>query len=367
MLSDPIVSVIVPVRNNTIGVRELIRSLEQQTVPRDRFEVIVGDDGSREEPVSEVATDDGWIRVVSGPPMTSYAARNRAARAARGRYLAFCDSDCLPDPTWLEEGLAALTHADIVAGEIRFRVSSPTVWSLLTIDMFLDQQQNVLLSRAVTANLFVGRTRFEALQGFDESLPSGGDYDFARRATEQGARLGYAPAAVVRHPTLDTGGALLRKVWRTNWWAAFRRARAGLRPTFADALTIVPVLGVILARRRALRSPWKLERRRLACAGVAPRIVDDLRAMPILYVPVASVAGLARIGGWFTGRRRAAEWMAVEIGSASRLDRTGVVVIDYTALRERRHPDPRPSGGRRSDPQAAGIDHRRATARLLHC
>ena len=36
------------------------------------------------------------------------------------------------------------------------------------IDMFLDQERNVLLSRGVTANLFMRRELFEELGGFDE-------------------------------------------------------------------------------------------------------------------------------------------------------------------------------------------------------
>ena len=56
----------------------------------------------------------------TGAPKTSYAARNRAAANTRGDVLAFCDSDCLPEPRWLEAGLAALENADIVAGEVAF-------------------------------------------------------------------------------------------------------------------------------------------------------------------------------------------------------------------------------------------------------
>ena len=46
------------------------------------------------------------------------------------------------------------------------------------MDMFLDQNRNVMFSRAVTANIIIRRSAFELLGGFDESLPSGGDYEF---------------------------------------------------------------------------------------------------------------------------------------------------------------------------------------------
>ena len=101
-------SVIVPVRNGRRHLEELLAALSGQTLPRDRFEVLIGDDGSTDGSTDGLATADGWVRVFSGPPRSSYAARNRAARAARAETLAFCDADCLPEPDWLEKGIAAV-------------------------------------------------------------------------------------------------------------------------------------------------------------------------------------------------------------------------------------------------------------------
>lgn len=294
-------SVVVPVRDDPDSISVLLRCLARQTVARDSFEVVIGDDGSRVPP--EV---DGRARIVSGAPLTSYAARNRAAAVARADLLAFCDSDCLPDPRWLEEGLAVLEVADVVGGQVVFTPPArPTVWSLLTMDMFLDQHREVRLARGVTANLLVRREHFERLGGFDESLPSGGDFDFVRRSVEAGARLVYAPTAVVRHPTLDSGRRFLRKVWTTNRWAAARRARDGHLPSIAGALSFVPVLGVVLARRQALRPAGHLYRPRLEASGVSAGWRQDLRTLPILYMLVAYTAGFAQVRGWMAGRRLA--------------------------------------------------------------
>jgi GT2 family glycosyltransferase len=198
------VSVVVPVRDDIRGIQDVVTHLARQTLPRERFEIVIGGDGPAPGSLDRLETDDGWIRVVTGPAETSYAARNRAAAAATSAILAFCDSDCVPEPSWLEEGLAALEKADVVAGEVRFVApSEPTVWSLLTIDMFLDQERNVLLSRAVTANLLVRRELFDELEGFDSTLPSGGDYDFVKRAIERGARLRYAQNYFLQHQTIE--------------------------------------------------------------------------------------------------------------------------------------------------------------------
>jgi glycosyltransferase involved in cell wall biosynthesis len=302
---QPLVSVIVPVRDDGERLRVALEHLAAQTLPREHFEVIVGDDGSRVSPPA-IRSDDGWISVVRNPQRTSYAARNAAAESARGAVLAFCDSDCLPAQDWLEQGLAALETADVVAGEVVFVApGEATSWSLLTADMFLDQRRNVVVGRAVTANLFVRRSVFEALGGFDPVLPSGGDYDFVRRALRDlDVRLRYAPAAIVRHPTIDTRAAFLRKVWLTNYWSAVRKVRDGHRPDLRGALmALLPPVGVAYARRNASRPPFRLARDRLNAAGLAPARTRQLRALLCLYFAVSSVAAAARISGWLRARR----------------------------------------------------------------
>jgi len=323
--AESLVSVIVPVRNDPEGVSALLSCLEAQTLGRERFEVVIGDDGSRPDRVPRIPGTDGWVRIEPGPPRTSYAARNRAARAARGSILAFCDSDCLPQPNWLEEALAAIAEADVVAGEVTFVAPArPTVWGLLTIDMFLDQERNVRLARGVTANLVVRRQLFGELRGFDESLPSGGDYDFVQRAIERGARLRYAASAVVRHPTIEDGRRFLRKVWMTNRWSGVRHARARMPAEILGVLALVPIFGVMIARRQALRPITRLYRPRLQACGLRPRWRDHLCALTLLYFVVSYVAGLARILGRIEGSRLARAgatptygWQSAEADSAA--------------------------------------------------
>lgn len=300
--ATPRVSVVVPVRDDLEGIRALLACLSAQTLPSDRFEVVIGDDGSRADQVPRVATADGRVRVVEGSPRTSYAARNAAVAISSGSVLAFCDSDCRPQPDWLEEALAALGQADVVAGEVTFvPPARPSLWSLLTIDMFLDQQRNVCFARGVTANLSLRRELFAELEGFDESLSSGGDYDLVRRAVARGARLRYAPRAVVRHPTMNRSGEFLRKVWRTNRCSGARRARDGDPLDPLGALTFVPVFGAMMARRHALRPLLRLHRPRLRAAAVAPAWRQELGAVLLIYSVICYVAGAGRVLGWLDG------------------------------------------------------------------
>jgi GT2 family glycosyltransferase len=298
-------SVIVPVRNGRRHLELLLAALEKQTLPRERFEVLIGDDGSTDGSTDDLETKDGWVRVLRGAPRSSYAARNRAAEAARAPILAFCDADCQPEPDWLEAGIAAVESAEpetLAAGRVRFLVPDrPTVWTLVDMDTTKDHRREVEIGNAETANLFVRREFFERLDGFDDSIPEHGDFDFALRAVAAGAHLSYAAEAVVWHPTRDTAKPFLRMVWVMHRWYAAREVREGRRPLGLKLRWwVTPVHA--RWRRRSGRS-FGLDRWWLGQNGVTPRLRDNVRAVPIIYVLMPVIAGVAQLRGWWDGRR----------------------------------------------------------------
>jgi len=291
------VSVVVPVRNGGSELADLVAALERQSVSADRFEVLIGDDGSTDGATDRVATGNGSVRVIPGPPENPYRARNRAAAEARGAVLAFCDVDCRPDPDWLERGLAAVEAADVVAGLVRFSLPGRrTPWSLVDMETFLDQERTVRNGRAVTANLFVRRDLFDRVGGFEDSLPNGGDQEFVARCVRGGARLTFAPEVVVLHPPRDTARAFLGKVWRVNRVHAKRELREGRRPSAYGIRAWLPVISVMRSRHRSGRS-LRLDRRRLADSGIRPTWRDDLLALPVIYLVVPYLGAVAQLIG----------------------------------------------------------------------
>jgi hypothetical protein len=180
---------------------------------------------------------------------------------ARAPVLAFCDVDCVPEPVWLEAGLAALRDADLVAGEIRLVPRTrPGTWALLDMDRALDQRWLSRFGMGVTANLFVRTDLFRAQGGFDGRFASGSDFVFTGRATAAGARLVYAPGAVVLHPAREDARAVLAKAW-------FRRRWAGSR-------SVSGVTG-----RRWTPKPIGLDAERLAELGVRVTPAQERRAL----------------------------------------------------------------------------------------
>lgn len=263
----PDVSVVIPARDADATLPRTLAALAAQTFPRERFEVIVADDGG-------VTAARGADRVVpvEGAPRGPGAARNAGGAVARAAVLAFTDADCAPEPAWLERGLAAMDRADLVQGAVRpERPPGPfdrTVWVSRPGGLF------------ETANLFVRRDVFCALGGFPPGLtPRGGkelgeDVLLGWAAKRSGARVAFAQDAVVAHAVFE----------RTAKEFIADRARLAAFPALADA---VPELRsalfwrrLFLTRRSAAFDAALLGliiRRRAAALPYAALVVRDAR------------------------------------------------------------------------------------------
>jgi glycosyltransferase involved in cell wall biosynthesis len=214
----PLVSTVIAVRNDADGLAHTLAALSAQTLPADRFEVIVVDDASTDA-TADVARSHAGVRLISmGAAQGSYVARNRGLEAARGAVIAITDADCRPEPHWLERG-AARIGADpsaVVGGHIRMPLNgSRTLAAMVDVVNHLDQERYVDEGCAVTANLFAAADTFRAVGCFDERLQSSGDVEWTRRAAGAGHPVVYAPETVVVHPPRTSARVLLRKARRT--------------------------------------------------------------------------------------------------------------------------------------------------------
>lgn len=250
----PRVSVIVPVRDAAATLGDCLEALAEQDYPAELLEIIVVDNGCRDESPA-VAARHG-ARVVAEPRGGSYAARNAGAAASGGSLLAFTDADAVPVRSWVRLLVEALlAGADVAGGPVLLRGGDPEgVAERYDRFRFLRQERYFREGYLVTANLAVRREAFMALGGFDARLRSGGDRDFGLRSRRAGHRWRYVEEAVVYHPPRSSARAILRKARRVGRGLGAQARRGGRWPwraLLAGALPL-PLMVLRAAGRRAL-------------------------------------------------------------------------------------------------------------------
>lgn len=125
-VTGPLVSVVIPVYDRTDELRSSIQSILDQTF-RD-FEIILVTDGSPRETLDVLVEFSGnpKVHVFEYPDNTGNAVRgrNRGIIEARGKYVAFQDSDDVAQPRRLEWSVAELEkgEVDVVYGGWRARL-----------------------------------------------------------------------------------------------------------------------------------------------------------------------------------------------------------------------------------------------------
>jgi len=205
-------SVIIPTYRDWPRLLQCLAALERQTLARDTFEIIVVDNDP--ESIQPPPLPAGVI-YLHEPRGFSYAARNAGAKRAIGHVLAFTDADCLPQPNWLESGLAELNvHPDWGLQAGRVEIFSDVHNVVFRYEALFEFQQETwvrLMQFGATANLFARRAVFDAVQGFNAMMKSGGDADFCHRCRAAGFTIGYVHMASVMHPSRRTVSEVLRK------------------------------------------------------------------------------------------------------------------------------------------------------------
>lgn len=219
--SQPFVSVIIPVFNDGERLKICLEALENQTYPKDRYEVIVVNNGSDEDIESVVRPFEQAIATHENRP-GSYAARNKGISLARGEVFAFTDADCIPAKEWIEKGVANLQrtpNCGLVAGKIELFFKNPerpTAVELYdNIKLGFPQQKFVEESRyGATANLFTFRRIIEGVGLFDDTLKSSGDREWGQRVFAAGYQQVYAEDTCVSHPARYSWSELRKKIVR---------------------------------------------------------------------------------------------------------------------------------------------------------
>jgi len=235
MTVPPRISVVVPFHDSEAFIQDCVTALLAQRYPRDRFEIVVIDNNSRDQSAAIVRRYPD-VRLLSESTPGSYAARNRGVRESSGEIIAFTDSDCAPDPGWLESIAAALAAPEVcvVQGRQRFAFESPGLSMMADYETakaaytFSSGRKEIYYG--YTNNMAVRRSAFDKTGPFDEWM-RGADVIFVQRAIDAyscGA-IRYAPDMCVRHLEITSVWTWFRKMH--IYGHSFRRYRERVQQT----------------------------------------------------------------------------------------------------------------------------------------
>jgi GT2 family glycosyltransferase len=296
----PLVSVVLPVRNEGAHLGAVLADLLGQVLPEGSFEVLVVDGMSTDDTVAvaqAAAEHDPRVRVLTNPGRLSSAARAIGSREARGEYVAFVDGHCrIPSPRLLADMVdlfrrtgaaclarpqpldaapkAPLARAIAAARASRFGHSlRSTIWE--------ERERPV---SPVSAGAMYRREVFERVGTFDPAFDACEDVEFNWRAEQAGMECWTSPRLAVRYVPRASLGSLFRQMRR------YGLGRARLHRKHPKAFTIeslVPAAFVLGLVPLAL-TPWM--------PAVGALLVGTPYLLYLLLLVAASFAASARAG-----------------------------------------------------------------------
>ncbi|MCF8039382.1 MAG: glycosyltransferase [Desulfohalobiaceae bacterium] len=221
-------SVIILTYNGEAYIRDCLRSVLDQDLSPQAFEVIVADNGSTDRTRELVRNRFPRVRLVPLEKNHGFArGNNLALQKARGRYAAFLNQDTVVGRSWLSALLLSLQqHPDFAAFQSnqllpwnpgfdpsrRDRRPKQTFFFELTPYGYADQKNapsgdGILETRFISGACFILRRSalFSGEKVFDERIGSyNEDMELSFRLRNKGFKLGVSPHSVVYHKNDST-------------------------------------------------------------------------------------------------------------------------------------------------------------------
>jgi GT2 family glycosyltransferase len=236
-MPQPDVSVIITTYQRPQQLARVLQMLALQDYPKDRFEVIVVNDGGS-QPLGTVVAPferDLQIRLIYQENGGPGAGRNIGVAQARGAMIAFTDDDCEPAPGWLTAlKRGADSHPDSLLGgrtvsglPLELCSTAPQLIQDIVYDFYNADPQNARFF--ASNNIALSAAGFRSLGGFDVGFRiASEDRDLCERWQRAGRRMVFVSNAVVCHFHRLSLAGFVRQYFRYGRGAA-RFHRENLR------------------------------------------------------------------------------------------------------------------------------------------
>jgi len=263
-------TVIIPVFNDGAvalnAVNAILTSGQQGTL--EGVEILCVEGGSNDdshERLKEYSKTKNNVAVIPCPSGAVSPKFNLGARQARGRWLAFTESDCIPDPGWIPAIKKTVDEDQLKACAGRVRAYSDDPNLQLSIRDFNDRRvvrptfynKIVCFYHGQGNNFLIEKKLFLEIGGVDERLgagapaQSGQDAELNFRLLHAGINIGFDPNQLIVHYPRETRESFLRK--KRNYYYADVWWRVVVHPTKLASLSGIilrffyPLWGMLLS------------------------------------------------------------------------------------------------------------------------
>lgn len=224
-MSQPEISVIVPAYQAAHMIGECVTALVQQTLDRERYEILIVDDASTDG-TGAAAQAAGADRVVRIEHQGPSGARNAGVAAALGEIVLFTDADCVPAADWIERMTAPFVDPEVMGAKGTYRTRQEGVVArLVQVEFEIRYARMASLPRIDFVDTYAAAYRRALLLehgGFDTAfpIPSAEDVELSFRLARQGYRFVFVPDAWVWHRHPDRLRTYLLRKGRYGFWRA---------------------------------------------------------------------------------------------------------------------------------------------------
>lgn len=293
-MSNPRISLITPALNSGPYLDDCVASLVEAVRRYGAAELIILDNGSTDGSYETMRQRFGdQARILQVPSVTIGALRNQGAKAARGEFLAFVDSDCRVEPEFLSRAMRVFdsVEADVAGCEYALPENALR-WEETWHYLHWPTEDGYRPYRYFAGVLVVRRSAFEKVGGFNETLVTGEDAELGLRFVKGGLRVFRAADLLAYHlGNPKTIGLFFRKeVWHGMGMLGSLKTKLFDKPLIMTLLhlllTLAGVVGAVV-----IRGGWPL---RLVLLLLPTMVAPSLTALyrgyqrGRLYRPVTS-------------------------------------------------------------------------------
>jgi len=194
------VSVIIPVLNAQKTLEKCVLSVINQDYPKNRYEIICIDNGSNDASMSILKKYNDSVKILIEKEKSSYAARNKGVKSAKGEIILFTDSDCIADKNWIKNIIIPFkdTNNILVSGNVKAYNPITTIQSYY--NNFCHNHKNFSKwCLTTTSNCAIPKKLFFKIGGFNTTLKSGGDLELSHRINKINTEFSFQKNAIVYH------------------------------------------------------------------------------------------------------------------------------------------------------------------------